>query len=156
MFFQIPRVDDGLEAIVFTAQGDMRQVMVITTLLERSWVLFYDKRLFHSWYSYAHLWSADPTCYFPYQSCVIQALNNLQSTYAGFGYVNAENVFKVYTVTVLTTMKGGGKVVLYVMTGLHFESSGLCFHCTKYYDRYTQNVSPPHAGHHLDQRFCPL
>ncbi|KAK6183736.1 hypothetical protein SNE40_002463 [Patella caerulea] len=40
--------DDGLEAIVFTAQGDMRQ-----------------------------------------------ALNNLQSTYQGFGHVNSENVFKV-------------------------------------------------------------
>jgi len=40
--------DDGMEAIVFTAQGDMRQ-----------------------------------------------ALNNLQSTYGGFGYVNSENVFKV-------------------------------------------------------------
>lgn len=45
---EILRTDDGLEAIIFTAQGDMRQ-----------------------------------------------ALNNLQSTYAGFGYVNAENVFKV-------------------------------------------------------------
>ncbi|XP_059171893.1 replication factor C subunit 2-like isoform X2 [Physella acuta] len=40
--------DDGLEAIIFTAQGDMRQ-----------------------------------------------ALNNLQSTYQGFGHVNSENVFKV-------------------------------------------------------------
>ncbi|XP_061758810.1 replication factor C subunit 2 [Nerophis ophidion] len=40
--------DDGLEAIIFTAQGDMRQ-----------------------------------------------ALNNLQSTNSGFGYVNSENVFKV-------------------------------------------------------------
>lgn len=40
--------DDGLEAIVFTAQGDMRQ-----------------------------------------------ALNNLQSTFNGFGLVNSENVFKV-------------------------------------------------------------
>merc|ERR1711923_696194 len=40
--------DDGLEAIVFTAQGDMRQ-----------------------------------------------ALNNLQSTYEGFGFVRSENVFKV-------------------------------------------------------------
>lgn len=40
--------DDGLEAIIFTAQGDMRQ-----------------------------------------------ALNNLQSTYQGFGFVNADNVFKV-------------------------------------------------------------
>merc|ERR1712034_155998 len=38
----------GLEAIVFTAQGDMRQ-----------------------------------------------AINNLQSTHAGFGFVNPENVFKV-------------------------------------------------------------
>lgn len=40
--------DDGLEAIIFTAQGDMRQ-----------------------------------------------ALNNLQSTFKGFGHVNSENVFKV-------------------------------------------------------------
>ncbi|KAM5181080.1 replication factor C subunit 2 [Mantella aurantiaca] len=40
--------DDGLEAIVFTAQGDMRQ-----------------------------------------------ALNNVQSTHAGFGFVNSTNVFKV-------------------------------------------------------------
>ena len=45
---QTPRTDDGLEALVFTAQGDMRQ-----------------------------------------------ALNNLQSTYSGFGLVNSENVFKV-------------------------------------------------------------
>ncbi|KAM3617171.1 uncharacterized protein V6R79_003142 [Siganus canaliculatus] len=40
--------DDGLEAVIFTAQGDMRQ-----------------------------------------------ALNNLQSTNSGFGYINSENVFKV-------------------------------------------------------------
>lgn len=40
--------DDGLEAIIFTAQGDMRQ-----------------------------------------------AINNLQSTYNGFGHINSENVFKV-------------------------------------------------------------
>merc|ERR1712038_1419121 len=44
----IPYGDDGMEAIVFTAQGDMRQ-----------------------------------------------ALNNLQSTFEGFGYVNSTNVFKV-------------------------------------------------------------
>ncbi|XP_070801787.1 replication factor C subunit 2 isoform X3 [Pituophis catenifer annectens] len=40
--------DDGLEAIIFTAQGDMRQ-----------------------------------------------ALNNLQSTHSGFGFINSENVFKI-------------------------------------------------------------
>eukprot|EP00794_Sanderia_malayensis_P013976 gene13976-15434_t len=45
---KVPRNDEGLEAIIFTAQGDMRQ-----------------------------------------------ALNNLQSTYAGFGFVNSANVFKV-------------------------------------------------------------
>ncbi|XP_049645483.1 replication factor C subunit 2 isoform X2 [Suncus etruscus] len=45
---QVPYTDDGLEAIVFTAQGDMRQ-----------------------------------------------ALNNVQSTFSGFGYINSENVFKV-------------------------------------------------------------
>ncbi|NP_990861.1 replication factor C subunit 2 [Gallus gallus] len=44
----VPYTDDGLEAIIFTAQGDMRQ-----------------------------------------------ALNNLQSTYSGFGFINSENVFKV-------------------------------------------------------------
>jgi replication factor C subunit 2/4 len=45
---KVSHTDDGLEAVIFTAQGDMRQ-----------------------------------------------ALNNLQSTYAGFGHVNATNVFKV-------------------------------------------------------------
>uniref|UniRef100_A0A5F9DPW7 Replication factor C subunit 2 n=1 Tax=Oryctolagus cuniculus TaxID=9986 RepID=A0A5F9DPW7_RABIT len=45
---QVPHTDDGLEAIIFTAQGDMRQ-----------------------------------------------ALNNLQSTFSGFGFINSENVFKV-------------------------------------------------------------
>lgn len=44
----IPHTDDGLEAVLFTAEGDMRQ-----------------------------------------------ALNNLQSTHAGYGFVNRENVFKV-------------------------------------------------------------
>nr|XP_012597675.1 replication factor C subunit 2 [Microcebus murinus] len=44
----VPYTDDGLEAIIFTAQGDMRQ-----------------------------------------------ALNNLQSTFSGFGFINSENVFKV-------------------------------------------------------------
>ncbi|XP_013916080.1 PREDICTED: replication factor C subunit 2 [Thamnophis sirtalis] len=44
----IQYTDDGLEAIIFTAQGDMRQ-----------------------------------------------ALNNLQSTHSGFGFINSENVFKV-------------------------------------------------------------
>ena len=44
----IEHSDDGLEAVVFTAQGDMRQ-----------------------------------------------ALNNLQSTFEGFGFVKSENVFKV-------------------------------------------------------------
>jgi len=45
---KVPKTDDGLEAIVFTAQGDMRQ-----------------------------------------------GINNLQSTCAGFGFVNSDNVFKV-------------------------------------------------------------
>jgi len=45
---KVPTNDEGMEAIVFTAQGDMRQ-----------------------------------------------AINNLQSTYAGFGFVNPGNVFKV-------------------------------------------------------------
>jgi len=45
---KVAKNDEGLEAIIFTAQGDMRQ-----------------------------------------------AINNLQSTVAGFGFVNPENVFKV-------------------------------------------------------------
>ncbi|XP_046679926.1 replication factor C subunit 2-like [Homalodisca vitripennis] len=45
---QVSHTNDGLEAIIFTAQGDMRQ-----------------------------------------------ALNNLQSTFNGFGHVSSENVFKV-------------------------------------------------------------
>ncbi|XP_060029508.1 replication factor C subunit 2 [Erinaceus europaeus] len=45
---KVPYTDDGLEAIIFTAQGDMRQ-----------------------------------------------ALNNLQSTFSGFGFISSENVFKV-------------------------------------------------------------
>ncbi len=45
---RVVKTDQGLEAVIFTAQGDMRQ-----------------------------------------------ALNNLQSTHAGFGVVNADNVFKV-------------------------------------------------------------
>ncbi|XP_057343228.1 replication factor C subunit 2 isoform X2 [Manis pentadactyla] len=45
---KVPHADDGLEAIIFTAQGDMRQ-----------------------------------------------ALNNLQSTFSGFGFINSENVFKI-------------------------------------------------------------
>uniref|UniRef100_A0A8C9CSK2 Replication factor C subunit 2 n=1 Tax=Phocoena sinus TaxID=42100 RepID=A0A8C9CSK2_PHOSS len=45
---KVQYTDDGLEAILFTAQGDMRQ-----------------------------------------------ALNNLQSTFSGFGFINSENVFKV-------------------------------------------------------------
>jgi replication factor C subunit 2/4 len=45
---QVPRNDDGLEALIFTADGDMRQ-----------------------------------------------AINNLQSAFYGFKYINSENVFKV-------------------------------------------------------------
>ena len=45
----VPYTTDGLEALIFTADGDMRQ-----------------------------------------------ALNNLQATFAGFGSVNPENVFKVH------------------------------------------------------------
>ena len=47
-FEKLSYTDDGLEAIIFTAQGDMRQ-----------------------------------------------AINNLQSTFNGFGHINSENVFKV-------------------------------------------------------------
>lgn len=61
-WLQVPRCDEGLEAIIFTAQGDMRQ-----------------------------------------------ALNNLQSTYAGFGFVSAENVFKV-TMAIIDGSTSGNKV----------------------------------------------
>eukprot|EP00069_Balaena_mysticetus_P016572 bmy_00383T0 len=53
---KVQSTDDGLEAILFTAQGDMRQ-----------------------------------------------ALNNLQSTFSGFGFINSENVFKVDTEVYLVT-----------------------------------------------------
>lgn len=46
--FQVPYNDDGLAALIFTSEGDMRQ-----------------------------------------------AINNVQSTYSGFGFVSADNVFKV-------------------------------------------------------------
>ena len=59
--------DDGLEAVIFTAQGDMRQVCVCCV----------NMLCLHS---------------------VSQALNNVQSTFAGFGHVNATNVFKVFVV----------------------------------------------------------
>lgn len=45
---QVPYIPEGLEAIIFTADGDMRR-----------------------------------------------ALNNVQATHSGFGFVNQENVFKV-------------------------------------------------------------
>lgn len=57
VLLQVPKTDDGLEALVFTAQGDMRQ-----------------------------------------------ALNNLQSTFDGFGFVNADNVFKVTVLYLLVAM----------------------------------------------------
>lgn len=65
--------DDGLEAVIFTAQGDMRQV--------EKWLP-------------PRLWDAcGPSSDFPFMC--FQALNNLQSTNAGFGFINSENVFKV-------------------------------------------------------------
>lgn len=62
--------DDGLEAVIFTAQGDMRQVG------ERP-----PPRRGGPW--------AD------FLTVCLQALNNLQSTNSGFGFINSENVFKV-------------------------------------------------------------
>lgn len=61
--------DEGLEAIIFTAQGDMRQV----PLLVFSCVSMYLNIFFY------------------------QAINNLQSTFQGFGHVSSNNVFKVVT-----------------------------------------------------------
>lgn len=50
----------------------------------------------------AKLWMSDwvhaEQCVVQVLYCMVvlmQALNNLQSTFAGFGYVNGENVFKV-------------------------------------------------------------
>lgn len=65
--------DDGLEAVIFTAQGDMRQVGVQPA----------QRRL------------RTHTCLADFLFVLFQALNNLQSTNSGFGYINSENVFKV-------------------------------------------------------------
>lgn len=65
--------DDGLEAVIFTAQGDMRQVKMRLPSCLRDFV--------------------GPSADRPF-AC-FQALNNLQSTNSGFGYINSENVFKV-------------------------------------------------------------
>lgn len=69
--------DDGLEAVIFTAQGDMRQVAPPPPT--PPWL--------------AARWSRCllTLCVF----VPLQALNNLQSTNSGFGYINSENVFKV-------------------------------------------------------------
>lgn len=62
--------DDGLEAVIFTAQGDMRQVgRGLALALARGTPLT--------------------------PSPCSQALNNLQSTNAGFGFIDSQNVFKV-------------------------------------------------------------
>jgi replication factor C subunit 2/4 len=68
-WLQVTYTDDGLEAIIFTAQGDMRQVRA------------------------ASMTCADvcgSLCLCEY----LQAVNNLQSTHSGFAMVNADNVFK--------------------------------------------------------------
>ncbi|MEQ2171344.1 Subunit of heteropentameric Replication factor C (RF-C) [Goodea atripinnis] len=68
--------DDGLEAVIFTAQGDMRQV--------RGGV-------------WSPCLSSEAGCCFANGPTLVlfQALNNLQSTNSGFGYINSDNVFKV-------------------------------------------------------------
>jgi len=68
---RLPVSDDGLEAVIFTAQGDMRQVESRVQRSARTQIGTLLTRF----------------CF--------QALNNLQSTNSGFGYVNSENVFKV-------------------------------------------------------------
>lgn len=67
--------DDGLEAVIFTAQGDMRQVR------GRSQERGSEARRVSVLTAPVLL--------------LLQALNNLQSTNSGFGYINSENVFKV-------------------------------------------------------------
>lgn len=65
--------DDGLEAVIFTAQGDMRQVG------ERPPPSLRDR---------GGPWA-------DFLTVCLQALNNIQSTNSGFGFINSENVFKV-------------------------------------------------------------
>ena len=70
--------DDGLEAVIFTAQGDMRQVGDRQTgVVLTSFVL-----------------CSVPVCCADFL-CVLQALNNLQATHYRFGLINSENVIKV-------------------------------------------------------------
>lgn len=65
--------DDGLEAVIFTAQGDMRQV---------------GERPPPRCGTAAGPWA-------DFLTVCLQALNNIQSTNSGFGFINSENVFKV-------------------------------------------------------------
>ena len=59
--------EDGLEAVVFTAQVILQPLLIFSV------------------HKHINL-----------QGDMRQALNNLQSTHEGFGFVKSENVFKVY------------------------------------------------------------
>lgn len=125
--------DDGLEAIIFTAQGDMRQVCAVAApeaptswTCRPSWAYrapyFRGKREVKAAQSRTRVGNVDPTHRWalgwlradfqggssakrdgegPRLKITLdvfvsqQALNNLQSTFSGFGYINSENVFKV-------------------------------------------------------------
>lgn len=124
----MPKTDDGLEAIVFTAQGDMRQGTRLPTAflwwllsvcarancwsLRARVVRFYACLYFQASARCTSLvYSAPPT---PQRepawlqrtknvgslrtlwfSFCPTGINNLQSTFSGFGYVKSEYVFKV-------------------------------------------------------------
>lgn len=89
--------DDGLEAVIFTAQGDMRQVLALLVMF----FFLLPLQLLKCYFAI----SSFAICFLvgltqsQLSSCIIstflQALNNLQSTNSGFGYINSENVFKV-------------------------------------------------------------
>ena len=92
---KVQYTDDGLEAIIFTAQGDMRQVRVAAAT---SWARAPGPRGKQGpggegeepGRGRGRAANLPPRALVP-----PQALNNLQSTFSGFGFINSENVFKV-------------------------------------------------------------
>lgn len=110
---EVSYVKDGLEALVFTAAGDMRQVRnALVASREKGGgggsLSFYrfdshygQPRLLMLWACYVLEWrvvfthAPQASLSFFFRWCLLQALNNLQATVAGFSFVNADNVFKV-------------------------------------------------------------
>ena len=98
--------ESGLEALVFTAEGDMRQVRLALSSLSTSSPL--SPVHVHRVLLRSSLRSLrretqprlsrcrPPALAFVFTlSMCEQALNNAQATYAGFGFISSENVFKV-------------------------------------------------------------